>query len=94
MAMKKGGGRTLTSGAKDRVTSGALGPYLLQDRTQHSTTPRDAEQGQPPGAPALRLKQQKMTKAKYPGDPMEGDEKKKSKMMFSFPTQLMELYSE
>lgn len=25
---------------------------------------------------------------------MEGDEKKKSKMMFSFPTQLMELYSE
>lgn len=69
------------------------GPFCHRKGAWHSTTPRDAEQGQPPG-PQLSIRSSKrQPRQGIPGDPREGGGKKKSKMMFSFPTQLMELYS-
>lgn len=66
-----------------------LGPFYHRTGAQHSTIPQGAERGQPSNRNSKRQPRQGI-----PGDPREGGGKKKSKMMFSFPTQLMELYSE
>lgn len=65
-----------------------LGPFYHSTGAQHSTTPRVLSGANP------QQEQQKAARQGIPGDPREGGGKKKSKMMFSFPTQLMELYSE
>lgn len=90
-----GGGRALTSDGEDSPPAMAQGTFCYRTKARHSTLLRGVGQGQPSPGPGSQMGRARGSKGQAPmGTAGKEVGRRKARWMFSFPTQLTELYSE